>query len=253
MDESFADPGTTAEVAQDNPTEAPSAPVEQGQGAEQVDHFDEKFDPNTLPPELLPAYKQMQAGLTKKFQSHAEERQAFEQAQQQFAEQQQFLSAITQDPDLLQQIQDYLAGEDNPDSDEFVDPFEAKLAEIEQRQAAIEQREYQQQMQALTEQALTADLEEVTKLNGGQELTQDELEVLGYFVKPDQNGIPRIDIPGWQKQTALLEARQKRWVDGKTAAPSPPPSSGQPGSEKFDITNKESRVRHLAALLQREG
>lgn len=251
MDESFADPGTTAEpVAADNPTEAPSAPVEQGQGAE-VDHFDEKFDPNTLPPELLPAYKQMQAGLTKKFQAHAEERQAFEAAQQSFAEQQQFLEAITQDPDLFQQIQDYLTGADTPDSDEFVDPFEAKLAEIEQRQAAIEQREHQAQMQALTEQALTADLEEVTKLNGG-ELSPDELDLLGHFVRPDQNGIPRIDVAAWQKQNAVFEARRQQWIGGKQA-PTAPPSSGQPGSEKFDITNKESRVRHLAALLQREG
>jgi len=54
------------------PTDAPVAPVE-------VESFTEKFDPNTLPEELLPAYRSMQADYTRKTQAIAETKRTLEQ------------------------------------------------------------------------------------------------------------------------------------------------------------------------------
>lgn len=54
------------------PADDPVAPVE-------VESFTEKFDPNTLPEELLPAYRSMQADYTRKTQSIAETKRQLEQ------------------------------------------------------------------------------------------------------------------------------------------------------------------------------
>lgn len=48
------------------------------EAAEPSDTFAEKFDPNALPPELMPGYKLMQAEFTRKMQQLAEERKQFE-------------------------------------------------------------------------------------------------------------------------------------------------------------------------------
>jgi hypothetical protein len=64
-------PGQTQQQAPSTP-DVPDTPVapEETQSAEQS--FAERFDPNSLPPELLPAYKMMQADYTRKRQADAE-------------------------------------------------------------------------------------------------------------------------------------------------------------------------------------
>lgn len=69
---SQGDASTDAPTA---PTDAPAQPV----APVEVESFTEKFDPNTLPEELLPAYKSMQADYTRKTQSLAERARQFEQ------------------------------------------------------------------------------------------------------------------------------------------------------------------------------
>lgn len=54
--------------------DAPAEPV-----ATDAESFTEKFDPNTLPPELLPAYRSMQADYTRKTQAIAESKRTLEQ------------------------------------------------------------------------------------------------------------------------------------------------------------------------------
>lgn len=61
------------------PTATPETPAAPVAPAVEAEPFTEKFDPNTLPPELLPAYKSMQADYTRKTQGLAERARQFEQ------------------------------------------------------------------------------------------------------------------------------------------------------------------------------
>lgn len=56
-----------------------ATPQDPAPAAPSVEPFTEKFDPTTLPPELLPAYKSMQADYTRKTQAIAEQGRQYEQ------------------------------------------------------------------------------------------------------------------------------------------------------------------------------
>ena len=64
--------GETQQPSVATPAEQAPTPVAPEQPAAQEDSFTERFDPNSLPPELVPAYKAMQADYTRKRQADAE-------------------------------------------------------------------------------------------------------------------------------------------------------------------------------------
>jgi hypothetical protein len=253
MDESFE----TGPTLSDNQAEAPSAPVEQGQGADQVEYFSENFDPGSLDETLQPAYKQMQGAFTKKTQALAEERKALEAQIAEAQEHREFIEALQQDPETQRALYEQLAeladtwGEAE-DEFEGIDPEVANLlraqAETQQKLEQMEQERQTERQQALNMHALDSDLSEITKLRNGTPLDDEELELLGQFIQPDENGVLRA-LPAYQAMNKWFEKRQKQWIDGKQAPA--PPGQGQQGSRQFDFKDPDARRRRMAAILTR--
>lgn len=250
MDESAVDPQPTPEVVADNPAPDHTAPLEQGQGEAEVDFFDEKFDPNTLPPELLPAYKQMQKGLTQKFQSHAEERKAFEEQRQQYEQAAQLMEALQNDPETtLAELQAMLLEDEGADTDlydEYEDVDNPVVSELQQRLERLEAEKAAEQHQQYAVQTMAADVERINK-ELSEPISAAELEEISQFAVPDENGVLPL-YETWQRLNKFHEARQQKYLEGKRGAP-PAPGGGQQGSEKFDITNRDARIKRMAAIL----
>lgn len=255
MDESTQDPTFTPEATADNPVQDDGAPIEQGQGTDP--DFAERFDPSSLDEALQEQYRSMRGDYTRKTQSLAEERKAFEQQTQEHQNALDLFQALQEDPHAtLQQLQELFAeGTDDeayeydPDDD---NPETQLLSRLEQQEQRLQQFEAQQQAEQHQRQMLasmTAEVEQINQLRdkaGEQPITSDELDEIVKFTVPDERGnVPLLST--YQALAAFFDRRQQAYIAGKRAPT--PPGQGTPGSQKLDIKNEDQRLQHMKAIL----
>ena len=225
------------------------APVADEQVAE-TDSF-WNGNPDDLPDEVKPIYKNLQADYTRSKQSIAEQRREAEQATE-------FWNAIrSKDPDAIRQVADvygqetvldalgFALDEDEPETPD--DPLEAIRQELEGVKSQLTQKEQKAQ-----EEALLAQIEkDITQQFSGLDLDESEQELVtshaltqGY-VTPE--GFPDVK-KAYEDFTKVLEGRQRKWVEGKRAPRSP--VQGTAGSEKVDLNDEEARRGLIAAMLE---
>lgn len=222
------------------------------------------FDPNGLSEDLLPAYKQMQSAFTKKTQEIAAERKFFESFRnpETRGEALQYLAQEAGDEKAILEALGYSIDsedEDNQDftfdqNDEELDP----LAEIRQELEALKAERAQEQAQ-FTEQQQLARLETSveeqfsTLSEAGHQLSdQDKQALVALAVSnfpPGPDGAPQIH-KAHEFLEGLFEHRQKAWIQSKQAAR---PSSGEPGVQKFDIRDRDERIKRMAAIMEAQS
>lgn len=249
MDESYegpVEPGVPGQQT-DNPVEA-DAPS----GGHDAQPFDERFDPSSLPQELQSAYKQMQGDYTRKTQTLAEQRKEFEAQQQEYDSYRELVTALQEDPQgTLEALQQQLLGdtEDAQDNEyEYDEDIDPRVSQLQQEIEQIKAERQQQEQQAADYQALAQDVAQITEL-AGRELDQTELEILGKYATRDEHGLLRV-LPLYQDLENLFKTRQEKWIAGKR--PQATPGIGSQGSEKFDINDREARIKRMAAIMQAE-
>ncbi len=245
-----------ADFGQDQPAVESGAPSpgEATSAPEAPEYFSENFDPQKLPDELQPAYKQMHGAWTRKTQELAEQRQQAEQANQ-------LLQALqSDDENLRNQALDALGFEFadaepdyDPGEDELLDPVDMLQSEVEQLKQAREQelmeRQQQQQYQQL-EQHMEQAFADLAKGEGRQfsDKERTALAVLaGFIVDHDQSGMPNIQA-AHEWLSGLREEWQQGYVQSKNAPR--PASSGQPGVPSFDFDDEEQRINAMASIIE---
>ena len=233
----------------EQPTEAKPddipAPDEQG-----ADSF-WNGNPDELPDEVKPIYKNLQADYTKKSQEVASQRKEAEQATQ-------FWNAIRgKDPEVLRQIADVYGQEtvldalgfalDDGEPDEPTDPVEDLRRELEGLKGQLTEREQKAQ-----EEALLAQIEkDITQQFAGMDLSEKEQEMVtahaltaGYVT---DDGFPDVK-KAYEDFTEVLSGRQKKWVEGKRAPRSP--VQGTSASDKVDLNDEDARRALIASMLE---
>lgn len=179
-----------AEVADATTTDQPNteAPAEGGQGSADLANVfaDENFDPTTLPDELQPAYKQMQAGLTRKFQEVGQQRSEFEQNQEQYDQINELLEAtFSGDEDAAQELAELYGVEQEAEPGDNPEVSQIKR-EMEKLSQKFEKQE-QEQQEAREVSQIRSSLEQLTgrPVTGDADPEQDAVVAFAVF---DRNG-----------------------------------------------------------------
>jgi hypothetical protein len=240
---------------QDKPDNAPEAP-DTGQATTSEELSLDNFDPTQIPEEyrehVEAAYKQLRGDYTRKTQSLAQERQEIEQnTLAQWAE------AVQQNPSLLKQLdlderrllEEYGYAPEQDEEDEFFDPTEKQLTELQQWKDSIEQ---EQQANARYEAEADFVEEQLDQLEKQSDREFDEEEATWIFdmarARPTKNGVP--DVKG---AVSLLDKVGKRSVESfKAAKTNTPrvPGQGKAGSKAVDPRNKEEFMDYLTQVAQ---
>ena len=225
------------------------APVTDEQVAE-TDSF-WNGNPEELPDEVKPIYKNLQADYTRSKQSIAEERREAQQATE-------FWNAIrSQDPNAIRQIADVYGQETVLDAlgyaleDDEPDPNADPVDELRQRLEGLEGQLTQKEQKAQEEALLSQIESDITKQFSGLDLDDKEQEIVtahaltAGYVTPE--GFPDVK-KAYEDFTGVLEGRQKKWVEGKRAPRTP--VQGTAGSEKIDFSNEDARRALIASMLE---
>lgn len=250
-----ASPGPEAEAPAPITPEAPDSGQAPSGSTEPPSFSEGSFDPNSLPDDLRPVYRQMQAAYTQKTQSLAQQRKEAEAAMA-------FMQALQDEEnrvEALRELAEYVGadayltaagyefeGEDDEDPGFDQGPVtDPRLEEIVQwrDQLLAEQQET----------ALISEIESYTETEFDRLGIEDEglrELVLGRATvyDLDENGMPQIQ-QAWNDVNALLDAQQKNWIKSKQAPRGP--VSGQPGQEEeYDFHDPEARQLALARRLE---
>lgn len=242
-----AAPAPEQDKPTDQPTPPPSDDGDKGQVDPPAEPFSEKFDPANLPDELKPAYKQLQAAATRKFQEAAALRQPDAVAE--------YLRTLdpTAQEEILTRIGIQLES-DEPDNedDEFFDPddeIRRELQELREWKESQEQSTADERLEDMVVediQGQLADLKEAT----GREFSEQESLALGQiaFDRAFAAGqVPDVRAAYEQIYTELLPHERKRWVDSKRSPQAP---SGASASHQPDLDNARERREYLAQRMQ---
>lgn len=231
--------------------EAATAPPEtpegggQGQPEQTPEYFSDTFDPASLPDELRGGYKQMRDAFSQKTQTLAEERQQLREAQEVYE--------ALQDPDkqadALRRLGIEL--EDDDYEDEVEDPYEARIAALEQRYQQSQESAQQQQLEQ-AEHAFVVDGLQKLQQKTGREFTDEELDTLGHLSTAlrDTEGFPDVDAAYERIYATVLPNERKRW-EGQKDAPQAP--QGSASSEVPDLDTPQGRAAHIAARLAKNA
>ena len=271
---------TNPSVATPVTPEAQVAPVAEGAPE---DSFTDRFDPNALPPELLPAYKAMQADYTRKRQADAEAIRFIQQYQDVDLATAVELFQRVQDPngliEFMQEAGEYLTNQGLAEWDDgsgdapFVAPAENNLTQALDQLATTDPdlaplAEAVKQMQAQLE---SVQQQTSARLEAEREETA-MLQVLGEIQR--QENVIRTDNPQYDDQDMeaiyeiashhdgdLLAAQQSyesmfarrlgRYVGAKDATPTPAVPAGTPGgipTPELQYDPLDSKSAHQAAL-----
>lgn len=246
----------TLPVEDQSPEATEGAPS--GTSADQVESFtdidpDEKPEGEVTPEWLSERYKQMQADYTRKRQADAE-------TAKQRAEELEFLESLRSDPEtqraVYEQLADLIADLDEDDydendefSDDDVDPQQAELArQVEELRQAEEER---------TARALASSLVEHIESLGkeaGIELDEADLrDIFGQATAGDKvnQDVTKAAFTAWHnREKAKQQKWQERYLASKQAPAQVPP--GQSAQDAPDLSNRDERIRRMAAILQSE-
>lgn len=165
----------------------------------------------------------------------------------QVEQQAQQLQALQQDPDalaaFLSQLGYEIDGGDEPQ--EFLDPNEQKLSELERETAEMRAWREQQEQQAHLAQLESAVEAEMSELGIPEdaEVLRNMLVSRAVALPATENGRP--DIKGaWAELQQLEQHFQQQWAQSKRA-PSVP-AVGQPGTQAPNLDNPEERIAWMA-------
>lgn len=136
----------------------------------------------------------------------------------------------------------YEIPEDEPEEDVTAEQPDFRDPRVDQ---LLAEREQERRNHEVMEQA-AKDVQSI-QTEIGRDLTPKELEKLGRLAIPDENGTPRVSL-AWAELKELQGDWQQQWMAGKKTAATPP--SGSQGAEKFDITDREARIRRLADAME---
>jgi len=245
------------------------------------DSFTERFSPDALPPELLPAYKAMQADYTRKRQADAEAIRLVQQYQDVDLGTAVELYQRMQDPnallDFVQEASDYLASQGYAEYEDFNsaseptfdqnnlqqaldslsgDPEIAPLAEaVKQMQAQL------QSVQQQTSERLEAEREETQMLQVLGEIQRQENIIRTdnpMYSEDDVNAIYEIAayydgdlLTAQQSYEAMFARRLGGYLGAKEATPAPAIPAGMPGgipTPELSYDPLDSKSAHAAAL-----
>lgn len=226
-------------------TPAPSTETRDGQASQEpqaapAEPFSDKFDPASLPQELLPAYKQLQGAATKKFQEAAALKSPDQLSQY-------FRSLSDQDQQAILEASGWAVGQQEQDDleSEFQlppDPDEEYRGKVDEMLAWRDSLNQDQQVQQ-TEQMVTEDINSqlgTLAESTGRTFEPEEAQRLGEFAYNQAlvNGeMPDVKAAYEVIYTELLPHERKRWVDTKSSIPQAP----QPGSSASQETNMDDR------------
>jgi DNA repair exonuclease SbcCD ATPase subunit len=204
-------------------------------------------------------YEQLHPEFTRRSQALSEA----EQRAQQYEDLFEALNDPEQAPDILKEL-GYDLGEaeskpEGQDPDEFEDPLEGKVAELEKVITQLQSEREEQAQSKEEEAALNARDEDIDQAityiqgqEGVPELTEDEQAVLGNLAiaMVDEEGVP--DVLGAYNRLygegGLLETNRKRWIDTKTGALTAPLGHGDTSEKR--PTNRKERVAYIDARLR---
>lgn len=239
------------EAVVETPEDKPSEP-------EQIDPFDERFDPATLDDALLPAYKQLRADYTRKTQALAEERRQIE-------EQSQLLDMLSSDdpeeqaaaldalgyeipddsPDWDEDDEDY-SEYDGADEDNELAALRAELDEVRQRLASedeeAEAAEFEEQMNSYLDERY-----EELKKRTGRDFDDEEFEALEAlaFAFRDENDLPSYENAYERIYGTVLPKERSRWVQSKDTE-QPVSRGGSSATQVPDLDTEKGRHEYAA-------
>lgn len=156
-----------------------------------------------------------------------------------------------EDPDVRAQaaalLNIELAQQDTSEDDEFEDPYEQRLSQIEQM---LGERQTVEQQQALEEAEvgfINEQLESIQK-TAGHEFSEAEAQLIGDLsqVNRDDNGYPDVKAAYEHVFETFLPEVKKSWVDSKKA---PRAAQGASAVENPSLDTERERVDYMAQRL----
>lgn len=263
-----------AALGEDKPTPDQATPEDASSAQEQTeapDYFGENFDPQTLPPELQPAYKQMQGAWTKKTQDLAEQRKQTQWQQDLITDLQSedqeaksnALKWMAENGLLTEEQTAQVFGwefeqdqtdEQAPGPDEQMrSEWEAFKAERAQAQEAQAQEAFVAKVDADAGEQLAQIAQEM----GVKELPQDTQEMLvsrALVAHVKDDGMLDVGAAFKEWRTGV-ESYQRGWASTKETTSIQP--GGEAATEVPDLDNEQPRRDHMAAqiaaLQERQG
>jgi hypothetical protein len=228
----------------DQPADEP-APVEE-QAEERFTDLDpaEKPEGEITAEWLQERYKQMQADYTRKRQAEAE-------TAKQRAEELEFLEALRSDREVQQAVFDQLqAVLSDEELEELYEEHEGEEpSELERQVTELRQIEQQRQAQQLASQVVTH-IEQLAK-DSGLELDEDDLrDVFDSAIGGDEVNT-EATVAAFKQFADRQKARHDKWLKSYLASKQPAAQipSGQPGTEKVDLSNADNRIARMAAIM----
>lgn len=159
---------------------------------------------------------------------------------------------LQNDPDFQSQVLQELGyeidgGDPDPNPQEFLDPSDQRVAQLEAELAEMRAWRGQQDQQAQLE-ALEAHVEgQLSQIPGLEDSDKDWIVARAVALPPAEDGTPDIGT-AYEEFQALEQAMQKRWVQSKRT--SHVSAVGQPGTQTPNLDDDQQRVAYMAERLR---
>lgn len=238
----MAEEAQAAPAQQDKPQEQSAPDPSQEQRSGTTDEKPDTFDPASLPDELLPAYKQLQAAYTRKFQEAASLRNPDHLAS--------YLRTL--DPEaqqaVLQQAGYVFDQEDEEDYDDYSDSDDELRAQLEDMQAwrqSLEQNQADSELEDMLIDSIDDQLGQLEEATG-RTLNEDEAMELGqiaYDRSLASGQVPDVKQVYESVYTKLLPKERQRWVQSKKT---PQVQSGSSASHQPNLDDPKEREEYMA-------
>lgn len=207
-------------------------------------------NPDELPDEVKPVYKNLQADYTRKSQEIAAARKEAEQATNLYQ------ALNSRDPDVLRQIADaygqetvlealgYAIDDEEPEPTSELDALRKELDGLKANLTESQQK--------AQEEALLAQIEaDITKQFSGLDLDEKQQEIVtahaltaGYVT---DGGFPDVR-KAYEDFQSVLDSERAKWAKGKRSPRQP--VQGASGTDKVDLSSRDERQKVIAAMLE---
>lgn len=236
----------------DQPETSVEAPAVEA--APEVEQSFTDIDPNEAPEGdvtqewLQERYKQMQADYTRKRQADAE-------AARERQEELEFLEALRTDRETQQavyeQLLEILAESDEDDGSALEEGDDE--SDLERTVRELREAEDERQASALAS-SIVSHIEQLAKDANVELDEQDMKELFDGAIAGDQVNSSNTEaaFKNWQaRRQAMYDKWQKDYLASKQAPTQLP--DGQSGTDKPDLSDRETRIARMAAILQGQG